>query len=426
MVTCQLSPLLVDRAPGSSNRKGNAENWGYHEMKILMVISQFHPIVGGAEKQALLLSQTLNEMGHGIKVVTGWWLTDTPRREIVEQVSVIRNFSVWGMFGLKGFRPVGTFAYMITLLLYLVLHKNEYDIVHIHQALYPAFVGVMAAKLLKKHTVVKVGCSGKWGDMKVMSEGKIPFGKLMLKMIRKCDRIVATNRNMARELKESGFPQERIVFIPNGVAVINQKKNYRQIIPGAPSLVYAGRLSSQKGIDILLQAIQKIKGKKVFLKILGKGPELKNLQKMVLKFGIQEQVKFHGNVCNVWQYLADSDIFVLPSRSEGMPNSLLEAMGAGLPCIATHIPGNTDLIHGNVGIPAPGRGKFKIGKNGITVSVDDSEGLAGAIDTIMRDRSLRERLGQHARRKIQAQFTISSVADRYTHLYQSLGPRSKH
>ncbi|NIM96555.1 MAG: glycosyltransferase, partial [candidate division Zixibacteria bacterium] len=197
-----------------------------------MVISQFHPIVGGAEKQALLLSKALKKKGHEVTVVTGWWLRGTLPKESIQQIPVLRNFCVWGMSGPKWRRPLGPFTYMVTLFLYLFRHRKEYHIIHIHQALYPAFVGVVAGRFLKKPTVVKVGCSGKWGDIETMSEGKIPFGQLMLKRIRHCDRVIAMSRQMREELAEFGFPQEKIVFIPNGVMVKNRKEDHSRVSRG--------------------------------------------------------------------------------------------------------------------------------------------------------------------------------------------------
>jgi len=77
------------------------------KIKVLMVISQFHPIIGGAERQAQLLAHKLIEKGVQVKVVTGWWKWGTPRREKINEVPVIRNFCFWGMFGIKGLRPLG-------------------------------------------------------------------------------------------------------------------------------------------------------------------------------------------------------------------------------------------------------------------------------------------------------------------------------
>ena len=89
-------------------------------MRVLMVISQFHPIVGGAEKQAQLLGKTLIKKGVDVTIVTGRWVFGTPRNEIVDGIRVFRNFALWGMFGIKGLRTLGGLAYMLSLALHLL------------------------------------------------------------------------------------------------------------------------------------------------------------------------------------------------------------------------------------------------------------------------------------------------------------------
>jgi hypothetical protein len=87
-------------------------------MRVLMVISQFHPIIGGAEKQAQLLAKHLIKKGVEVNIVTGWWNLRTPRREMIDGVKVFRNFSCWGMFGPRAHRTIrlfGGFVYMMSL-----------------------------------------------------------------------------------------------------------------------------------------------------------------------------------------------------------------------------------------------------------------------------------------------------------------------
>ena len=126
-------------------------------MRILMVISQFFPIIGGAERQAQLLAKTLLQKGVEVKVVTGWWKFEMLRRELIDGIEVQRNFSCWRMFGIKGMRTLGGLIYMATLGLYLLTHHREYDIIHVHQVLYPAFVSVLVGKgVLKKPVLAKM------------------------------------------------------------------------------------------------------------------------------------------------------------------------------------------------------------------------------------------------------------------------------
>jgi len=117
-------------------------------------------------------------------------------------------------------------------------------------------------------------------------------------------------------------------------------------------------------------------------------------------------VEFVGQVDDPFPFLAASDIFILPSRSEGMSNALLEAMAHGLPCIATDIPGNSDIITPE--------------KDGLLVRLDDPQDLAAAIGRLVTDQGLRERLGRGAARTVAERYSIAGTADRYVALYTAL------
>jgi glycosyltransferase involved in cell wall biosynthesis len=177
-------------------------------MKILMVISQFYPVIGGAEKQAQLLARTLLQKGIEVKILTGWWNRKTPRKEIIDGVMVIRNFCGWGMFGLKRnrtIRMVHGLIYMVSLAAYLILHRREYDIIHVHQALYPAFVSVLVGKqVLGKSVIVKTASSGMTSDIKQLE--RYPLGKIQVRfLIKKMGCLVANSKVGGDEFKELGF-----------------------------------------------------------------------------------------------------------------------------------------------------------------------------------------------------------------------------
>ncbi|HEX4604218.1 MAG TPA: glycosyltransferase, partial [Candidatus Angelobacter sp.] len=110
--------------------------------------------------------------------------------------------------------------------------------------------------------------------------------------------------------------------------------------PG-PNLVAAGRLRKEKGMDLLLDALpailQRVPG--AHLTILGEGPLEARLKKQAVSLGINSAVSFMGFQANPWLYLKYADVFVLPSRYEGLPNAVLEALALGTPVVATDCPG---------------------------------------------------------------------------------------
>jgi glycosyltransferase involved in cell wall biosynthesis len=393
---------------------------GYRALKILMVISQFHPIVGGAERQAQLLAKKLIEKGIRVDLITGWWNFGTPRKEMIDGVSVVRNFCGWGMFGMNKHRTIrvlGGIIYVITLGAYLFLHGREYDIIHVHQFLYPAFVSLLIGKeVLKKPVIVKSASSGSTSDIERLR--RLPLGFLQLNfLLKELDHLVAVSRATGEDFKQIGYSESRISYIPNGVEVpILLKPIYNQV----RQIITITRLSQEKGLDILLKAWTEVirEEKSLKLLIVGSGylePELKTLSRSL---GIAESVDFVGSVQNPPNFLKESDLFVLSSRSEGMSNALLEAMSYGIPCIATRVGGNSELLGGgDEEIPLESYG---IGENGLLVNPDDVKGLSKAILYFIRDERAREEMGRRARNFIQENYSIDLVGEIYLSLYRSI------
>ena len=386
-------------------------------MKVLMVISQFYPIIGGAERQAQLLAKKLIERGIEVKVVTGWWNLKTPQKEIIDGIQVFRNFSFWGMFGIKGLRTLGGLTYMISLGIYLLLHRGDYDIIHVHQVLYPAFVSVLIGKgILRKPVLLKNSCTGLTSD--IIQLRRFPMGSLQLRyLVKKMDSLVAVSQEGINEFKAIGCPEVRIVYIPNGVAIPPQEKaQYGQVL----RVLTVARLDRQKGMDILLRAWANIVREEETLKliIIGNGPLERELKMLSQSLGVIESVEFTGEVKNVQEYLRDADLFILPSRAEGMPNALLEAMSYGIPCIATNVGGNVELI--GMQDKTISNGEYSIGENGLLVNPDDAKGLSEAILYFIRNREAREKMGRKGRKFIEENFPMDLVADRYIALYMRM------
>ena len=383
-----------------------------------MVISQFHPIIGGAEKQAQLLSEILVEKGIQVHVVTGWWKFRTPREEILNGVHIFRNFSFWGMFRIRGLRPFAALAYMATLGMYLVMHRREYDIIHVHQALHPAFMSVLVAKqILGKPVIVKTASSGITSDIKQLE--RVPLGGFQLRyLLKKMDCLVSVSKLGGMEFEEIGFPRPQIEYIPNGVLFPGDgKANHGQV----KRVITTARLSQEKGIDVLLKAWANVvqEEKNLKLIIMGDGPLAKELEKLSISLGVMESVEFTGMVQNSAQYLKQADLFVLPSRSEGLSNALLEAMSYGLPCIATNVGGNTELA-GEDGQKKIDSGKFIIGKNGFLVNPEDVAGLSEAMLYLIRNVDEEGKIAAMGRQFIHENYSIDRIADRYIGLYQRM------
>ena len=154
-------------------------------------------------------------------------------------------------------------------------------------------------------------------------------------------------------------------------------------------IVSVGRLNIPKNFPLLIRAFAKIseKHQDYILKIYGQGGLLESLKKLTRELGVEEKVEFPGYVNDIPKVLQKASLFVLSSHYEGMPNALAEAMSLGLPCISTDCP---------VGGP-----RFLINEeeNGILVPVDDDDALADAIERVLNNEDLKEKLGKNFKRR---------------------------
>jgi glycosyltransferase involved in cell wall biosynthesis len=170
-------------------------------------------------------------------------------------------------------------------------------------------------------------------------------------------------------------------------------------------------LHPQKNLDVMLAAwVEVARRSDAHLILLGDGPDRARLIALAQALGIADRVHVPGPVDDPSEYLRAADLFVLPSIAEGMSNSLLEAMATGLPCIASAIGGNTDLL--------------EAGPSGLLVPPDDPQGWAGAILRVLEDPDLSRSLGRSALTLINERYAMPVVVDRYVRLYRSLCPTS--
>ncbi len=140
--------------------------------------------------------------------------------------------------------------------------------------------------------------------------------------------------------------------------------------------------------------------------IVGEGPLESQLKQEVKALGLSEQIHFAGGQTDIPEILNALDIFVLPSRSEGMPNALLEAMACGISTIATSVGGVPEVIED--------------GKNGILITSEDELHLTRALTELIRDHEKRHTIGIEGRRRMVSHFSLKKMVSEYQWLYESL------
>ena len=174
---------------------------------------------------------------------------------------------------------------------------------------------------------------------------------LIPRLYPKADCVIANSDGVARNLAALGMPETRITAIPNGIDcawIARQAQLPARLPPAAPgvkTIITVGRLVAQKDHATLIRAVAAMgSGVGCRLVILGSGPEKPALRALADNLGLAERVHFAGYQANPYSFLAQSDLFVLSSRYEGMPNVLLEALACGLPAVSTDCPSGPSEI----------------------------------------------------------------------------------
>jgi glycosyltransferase involved in cell wall biosynthesis len=181
----------------------------------------------------------------------------------------------------------------------------------------------------------------------------------------------------------------------------------------APRAIFVGRLAPEKGLDNLVDAWPAVRAAfpNARLTLLGEGPERPALIHQLTRLGQNDAIDVPGATDDPTSQLRNADLFVLPSREEGMSIALLEAMGLGIPLVATAIAGNRHLVQ-----------DFKHGR---LVPPDDAAALAQMVieQWTQFDRAIQ--MSQAARRRVQDEFSIQAVARKHLELFERLIQETK-
>ena len=219
--------------------------------------------------------------------------------------------------------------------------------------------------------------------------------------------VIANSKAAAAQLRSEGVPSRKVRTIANGVdcgAFGPAPTRSGQLIR---RVVTVANLRPEKGHDTLIAAAARIVSERPeteFL-IVGDGVLRDSLERRVSELGLSRQIRFLGERSDVAGLLASSDVFVLPSRSEACPNSVLEAMAAGLPIVATRVGGVPELIDS--------------GRTGLLVDADRPAELAEAVLDLIDDPQRASHLGRAARKAAERRFSFDRMVSTFEHLYLS-------
>ena len=376
--------------------------------RVLMLVAQFWPIVGGAENQARRLAAELVRQGASAEVWTGHWDASWPREAVLDGVRVRRIGPSWP----RAVPRLRRWLFMAALWRALTREARRFDVIHVHQVLYPAFLAALAGWRRGVPCLARISSTGSTSDLRMAARGGLGIQRAVTRRL--LTRIVAVNARAEAECLDAGYRRDQVVRIPNGVAVGPPPARTERAVV---TILYLGGLRAEKRVEDSIEAWT-VAGRPGRLRVAGDGPHRQRLEALAAG-----SVEFLGDVKDPSPLLRDADVFVLASDAEGMSNALLEAMAAGCACIATFVGGNVDLL-GPEQAAEPSAGTYLRGSAGLIVSPGDVAALAAALRDLSFDPGLRRALGDAAYRRCLEDYAIGDVARRYLDLYRALRVRA--
>jgi len=375
---------------------------------VVMLTANYHPYIGGAEGKARSVAQARAARDIPVRVVTRA-LAGLAAEEDIDGVPVLR-LAAWGA------GPAGAAIFAVASFLYLARRRADYDVVHVHLASSPALAAALAGRLFGKRVLVKLG--GGKGVGEVALSRKTALGRLKLKALGALrPTLAAVNGDILAELAGSGLEDLPAFVVPNGVdlgrfapAANEQKRELRRRLdwPEGFALLSASRLTQDKGVGDLLREFLGVwaaaaPGKSARLYIAGTGPEEASLRALALRTGLEKSVVFLGARRDLDALYRAADAFLLPTASEGLSNSLLEAMACALPVLATRVSGTKDVM-------------VQDGENGLLYEPGRPEEIKKQLERLLGEPDLAARLGRAARATAE-RFSLDRTVERWLELY---------
>lgn len=370
-------------------------------LNIIYIISNFRPIIGGAERQAELICRYLLDYDFNVTVVTRHY-KGLRKHEIIDRYAVKRIPAI-------GPGKLASMTFFIMTVFYLIKNSRSIDIIQASQMGVPAFSATLFKLLFKKAVVLK--SEGNDLECAIACPWRRRVTKLILRM---ADAFVAISKNHADLFRSFRLPAEKLVFIPNAVEAPDMSEVKKDTLErfglpaGKINFAFTGRLEPVKGLDVLLGAWRKLPEDILAgsnLVIAGTGP-LKNSLQSCTRTEKMDNVFFLGEIDDVTALLQISSVFMNTSFYEGTSLSILEAMACGLAVIASDVAGNCELISN--------------GESGLLFAVGDEDELVSRICKFYNSPDLRRKCGVRAFEVFQEKYDFAKNSLKYLELYRRL------
>ena len=379
---------------------------------LVLLVTDIDAPSGGIQKNSRLLLNELRKRG----VATFACVRNYHRRPKTEEIdgTIFHRSAVLGA-GLA----INGLLFFASTFFWLLRNRGKYDVIHCQQMFGPTMVAAVASFFIDKPILTRVTAIGELGEVKQIRE--MPLSRLRLRLIKRVSAWAALTSEMKRELVGLGIEPNRISVINNSTDIPSDRayeprtktRLRRELGLGTEKIgIFVGRLSDEKNLDVLIRSWNEVCANfdGARLLILGAGGAYRNvearLRELVNELGLADVVQFLGHVDRAKDYVLASDVFILPSRTEGMSNALVEALACGAAIVATDIPGNTELCLDR--------------ENALLVPVGDVVATAAAIEEILTSSKLAEQLGKAARRTAEKRLSVDRMVSAYVATYQAM------
>jgi glycosyltransferase involved in cell wall biosynthesis len=281
------------------------------------------------------------------------------------------------------------------------LREHQIDIMQVY---FPdsTYLGVPAAWLARVPRIVRTRNNlGYW---------MTPWHRCLGRICNRFTDVLVANCEASRQavLRDEELAEDRVVVLENGVDLDRFPRTTRKTGSGFRHVGVVANLRPVKGLDTFIRAASVLASLRsdVTFHVAGEGPLRADLSRLATECGLQNRFVFEGAIADVPSFLAGLDVAVLPSRSEGMSNALLEYMAAEKPIVATAIDGNRQLIDDEI--------------HGLLVAPDDVGQLVASTSRLLDDTVLAEQLGRAARLRVEDRFSREVMVRRFEDFYERL------
>lgn len=375
-------------------------------MKLLLINNEFPPIGGGGSTVTKYALEYLTRAGHEVTLITSQY-KGLPKRETIAGATVIRIPAVRRYKDFAAMWELVIFGISALFYTFFYSLRHRIDFIQAYFAVPAGFVAWIISLVRGIPYGVYFGGSDIPGANPSRYKNIYPLITPLLKAIWRRAKFRAVCSDELVRLGKQADAQSEFICIPNGVQTDRFTPIDRPANPKV-KILFIGRLIPRKGFQRVVQALPRVRqlARVPFeIEVVGTGAHRPELDDLAEGLGVSELIRYVGLVPydtleKSYQY---ADIFVLTSLSEGMPSVILEAMGCGLPVVASDVGGNNEIVHEGV--------------NGYLIAGDDVETIAQRLAELVNNSELRQQMGKKSR-EMALGYDWKNIMGEYDRLYR--------